>query len=60
MLNKRENYRRALNGFDPTAIASYGQSKLDELVADDGIGPAPRRSRGGALTLSSRSVRRRP
>ncbi|MBP2061269.1 DNA-3-methyladenine glycosylase I [Streptomyces iranensis] len=37
VLNKRENYRRALDGFDPTVIASYGQSKLDELVADDGI-----------------------
>ncbi len=37
VLNKRENYRRALDGFDPAVIASYGQSKLDELVADDGI-----------------------
>ncbi|MEV6591216.1 DNA-3-methyladenine glycosylase I [Streptomyces acidicola] len=37
VLSKRENYRRALDGFDPRKIASYDQSKLDELLADDGI-----------------------
>ncbi|GAA5163049.1 DNA-3-methyladenine glycosylase I [Amycolatopsis dongchuanensis] len=37
VLNKRENYRRALDGFDYTRIARYGQAKLDELRADAGI-----------------------
>lgn len=37
VLSKRENYRRALDGFDPKVIASYGQSKLDGLLANDGI-----------------------
>ncbi|KAA9150411.1 DNA-3-methyladenine glycosylase I [Amycolatopsis acidicola] len=37
VLNKRENYRAALDGFDVRAIAGYGQDKLDELMADAGI-----------------------
>ncbi|GHF39536.1 DNA-3-methyladenine glycosylase [Amycolatopsis bartoniae] len=37
VLNKRENYRRALDGFDFHRIAGYGQAKLDELRADPGI-----------------------
>ena len=37
VLNKRENYRRALDGFDFHRIARYGQAKLDELRADAGI-----------------------
>jgi DNA-3-methyladenine glycosylase I len=37
VLNKRENYRRALDGFDVVKIASYEQSKLDSLLSDPGI-----------------------
>ncbi|HVV11038.1 DNA-3-methyladenine glycosylase I [Amycolatopsis sp.] len=37
VLNKRENYRAALDGFDVHKIAGYGQPKLDELMADAGI-----------------------
>ncbi|TNC27058.1 DNA-3-methyladenine glycosylase I [Amycolatopsis alkalitolerans] len=37
VLNKRENYRRALDGFDFTRIARYDQEKLDELMAEPGI-----------------------
>ncbi|AQW49233.1 DNA-3-methyladenine glycosylase I [Streptomyces violaceusniger] len=37
VLNKRENYRRALDGFDPEIIASYDQSRLADLLANDGI-----------------------
>lgn len=37
VLNKRENYRRALDGFDVVKIAAYDQSKLDDLLADPGI-----------------------
>ena len=37
ILNKRENFRRAFDGFDPAKIASYSDSKLDDLQNDAGI-----------------------
>jgi DNA-3-methyladenine glycosylase I len=37
ILNKRDNYRRALDGFDPVRIAGYDAAKLDGLLADPGI-----------------------
>jgi DNA-3-methyladenine glycosylase I len=37
VLNKRENYRRALDGFDAARIARYEQPKLEELRTDAGI-----------------------
>ena len=37
ILNKRDNYRRALDGFDATRIAGYGEEKLADLLADPGI-----------------------
>ncbi|WP_017579277.1 DNA-3-methyladenine glycosylase I [Nocardiopsis valliformis] len=37
VLNKRENYRRAMGGFDFERIASYGQAETDRLLADPGI-----------------------
>ncbi|MBK1785662.1 DNA-3-methyladenine glycosylase I [Prauserella cavernicola] len=37
VLNKRENYRRALDGFDVETIARYDEAKLGELLADPGI-----------------------
>ena len=37
VLAKRENYRRALDGFDVEAVANYSPSKLDQLLADPGI-----------------------
>ncbi len=37
VLNKREAFRRALDGFDARRIASYGQEKLDELMQDAAI-----------------------
>ena len=37
VLNKRENYRRALDGFDVERIAGYGQAKTDRLLSDPGI-----------------------
>ncbi|OLT27962.1 DNA-3-methyladenine glycosylase [Nocardiopsis sp. CNR-923] len=37
VLNKRENYRRALDGFDPEAVAAYDQARLDALLQDPGI-----------------------
>ncbi|MGP8000741.1 MAG: DNA-3-methyladenine glycosylase I [Streptosporangiaceae bacterium] len=37
ILNKRDNYRRALDGFDPVRIAGYDAAKLAGLLADPGI-----------------------
>jgi DNA-3-methyladenine glycosylase I len=37
ILGKRENYRRALDGFDPERIVRYGDAKLADLLADPGI-----------------------
>jgi DNA-3-methyladenine glycosylase I len=37
ILAKRENYRRALDGFDPERIAKYRQKKVSALLADPGI-----------------------
>jgi DNA-3-methyladenine glycosylase I len=37
VLNKRENYRAALDGFDYDTICDYDQDRLDRLLADPGI-----------------------
>ena len=37
ILRKRENYRAALDGFDPTKISRYNQRKLDSLMRNEGI-----------------------
>lgn len=37
ILKKRENYRRAFDGFDPVLIAGYGDEKVAGLLADAGI-----------------------
>lgn len=37
ILNRRENYRRVLDGFDPEKIARYNEAKLAELMAEPGI-----------------------
>ena len=37
VLNKRENYRRAMDGFDFDRIADYGQTETDRLLSDPGI-----------------------
>jgi len=37
ILNKRENYRRAFDGFDPRLIARYDDDKLATLLEDPGI-----------------------
>jgi len=37
ILNKRENYRRAFDGFDPRRIARYQPPKIKTLLADPGI-----------------------
>jgi len=37
ILKKRENYRLALDGFDPDLIALYDDAKIAELLANPGI-----------------------
>jgi DNA-3-methyladenine glycosylase I len=37
ILKKREEYRRAFDGFDPEKVARYGESKVAELLANPGI-----------------------
>ena len=37
ILHKRENYRRAFDGFDPAKIARYRDGKVNKLLADPGI-----------------------
>ena len=37
VLRKRENYRRAFEGFDPTKVARYDQKKVSRLLGDPGI-----------------------
>jgi len=37
ILRKRENFREAFDGFDYKKIAHYDQSKIDELLQNEGI-----------------------
>jgi DNA-3-methyladenine glycosylase I len=37
ILNKRENYRAAYDGFDPEKVARYGERKKAALLANPGI-----------------------
>jgi DNA-3-methyladenine glycosylase I len=37
ILRKRENFRRAFDGFDPHLIARYGEPQVARLLRDEGI-----------------------
>lgn len=37
ILNKRENFRKAFDNFDPLKISKYRQGKIDKLLSDAGI-----------------------
>jgi DNA-3-methyladenine glycosylase I len=37
ILNKRENYRQAFDGFDPKRVARYDRRKIERLLRDPGI-----------------------
>jgi DNA-3-methyladenine glycosylase I len=37
ILRRREGYRRAFDGFDPTVVAEYGDDKVAALLSDSGI-----------------------
>jgi DNA-3-methyladenine glycosylase I len=37
ILNKRDGYREAFDGFDPVLVASYGEEKIQELLQNPAI-----------------------
>ena len=37
VLKKREAYRKTFDGFDPKKVALYGETKIEELMANEGI-----------------------
>ena len=37
ILRKRENFRRAFSGFDPTAVARFDAARVEALMRDPGI-----------------------
>jgi DNA-3-methyladenine glycosylase I len=37
ILNKRENYRKTFDGFDPARVARYDRRKIERLLRDPGI-----------------------
>ena len=37
ILNKREHYRSAFDGFDPVRVARYSEARMTRLLADPGI-----------------------
>jgi DNA-3-methyladenine glycosylase I len=37
ILNKRDNYRQAFDGFDPERVARYDRRKIERLLRDPGI-----------------------
>jgi DNA-3-methyladenine glycosylase I len=37
ILNKRDNYRRAFNNFNPRRVAKYDRAKIKSLLSDAGI-----------------------
>ena len=37
ILRKRENYRKAFDNFDPNIIVNYTESKVEELMQNEGI-----------------------
>src|SRR4030081_2293331 len=37
ILQKRENYRKAFDGFDPARVARYDRRKIGELLGNAGI-----------------------
>ena len=37
ILNKRENYRKAFDGFDPSKVARYGEARIQKLLQNEGI-----------------------
>jgi DNA-3-methyladenine glycosylase I len=54
ILHKRQNFDRALDGFDPRKIASYDAHDLDRLLATEGI--VRNRQKLGATIANARAT----
>jgi DNA-3-methyladenine glycosylase I len=54
ILRKREAFRAAFGGFDPDAVAAFGQPDIDRLLADAGI--VRNRRKVGATLQNARAV----
>lgn len=52
ILNKRENFRKAFNGFNPKNIAKYDRKKVESLLKDAGI--VRNRSKVGATVQNAK------
>jgi len=55
ILRKRENFRRAFAGFDPDAVARFGERDVKRLLADAGI--VRHRGKIEATIANARGVR---
>jgi len=49
ILRKRDNYRKAFDGFDPLKITSYSRADVQRLLADPGIVRNRGKAAGGFL-----------
>jgi DNA-3-methyladenine glycosylase I len=54
ILRKRENFRAAFAGFDPTAVAAFGEQDVARLMADAGI--VRNRSKINAVISNARAA----
>ncbi len=54
ILRKRENYRAAFDGFDPTVVAAYDDARIAALLADPGI--VRNRLKVNAAVINARKV----
>jgi DNA-3-methyladenine glycosylase I len=54
ILRKREGYRRAFAGFDPAAVAGFGDADVDRLMADASI--VRNRSKIGSTITNARAL----
>ncbi len=54
ILERRDGYRRAFDGFDPERIARYDDRKLEALLADPGI--VRNRAKIGAAVANARAL----
>ena len=49
VLSKRENFRRAFDGFDAHKIAAYSEDKIDELAKEEGLIRCRRKISGAVI-----------
>src|SRR5919206_2800868 len=55
ILRKREAFRRAFAGFDPAAVATFGEAEVARLLADPGI--VRSRAKVAAAIANARAMR---